>query len=266
MVIDALGRDWRAKTYSEFSAVNVPADGRRPWSFRSMSRYGIRMKPLDQVANILGRSRYPLVVLKPLVESQHAPAILDAIDDAMGLWVFRHYRDVARSNVKLFTPQVGEINLEPIVRREPGNWRSELVPDDVRDLISRHYSPEMSPYDGAALFWYARNRLLFDLGLDQDERLMTLLYDDLAADPETTMGRVYTHLGISFPGSRITEKIHPRSIGRGQDLQLSTEVGEACDALWARLVAAYERQGVVAAASRREPGLPTSGTGAPRDG
>ena len=32
MVIDALGRDWRAKTYSEFSAVNVPADGRRPWS------------------------------------------------------------------------------------------------------------------------------------------------------------------------------------------------------------------------------------------
>jgi Sulfotransferase family len=240
LLVDTLDRDWRVKTFGEFSGVNRSVAGRRPWSVRSESRYSIRMKALDEVAAKLERSPYPLVVLKPLVESQKAPAILRTIDRAVCAWVFRHYRDVARSNVKLFTPEVTRFNLEPMVREQSDNWRGELVPEDVRDLIARHYSPDMNPFDGAALFWFARNRLFFDLELASEERVMPLKYEDLVTDPERSLRRLYRHAGIVFPGRGIAEAIHPSSIGLGRELELSAEIERACEQLWSELNAAYE--------------------------
>jgi hypothetical protein len=245
ILVDTLDKDWRVKTFSEFSKVNRPAAGRRPWSVRSQSRYSIRMKPLDELAAKLERCPHPLVVLKPLVESQKAPAILHTIDRAVCVWVFRHYRDVARSNIKLFTPEVTRYNLEPIVRGQSDNWRAELVPDDVRELIGRHYSPDMNPSDGAALFWFARNRLFFDLELARDGRVMPLRYEDFVADPERSLTRLYQHAGIAFPGRRIAEGIHPSSIGLGRDLELSPEIERACEELWSALNEAYESRLVV---------------------
>jgi hypothetical protein len=241
MVGDVLDKDWRVKAFREFSAMNLPAKGARPWSIRSPSRYSIRLKPLDQVQAAIERASYPLVVLKPLVESQRAPAILREVDRSVCLWVFRNYRDVARSNVALFTPEVTQVNLEPMIRGTAGDWRGEVVPDDVRDLIARHYSPEMSAFDGGALFWYARNRLFFDLGLDAEPRVMPLKYEDLVSDPERSMRRVYEHAGVPFPGLRIVEGVHPRSIGLGRELAFSTEIEEACGRLWEELTRAYER-------------------------
>jgi Sulfotransferase family len=240
LLVDTLDRDWRVKTFGEFSGVNRSAAGRRPWSVRSESRYSIRMKALDEVAAKLERCPYPLVVLKPLVESQKAPAILRMIDRAVCAWVFRDYRDVARSNVKLFTPEVTRFNLEPMVREKSDNWRGELVPEDVRDLIARHYSPDMNPFDGGALFWFARNRLFFDLELASDERVMPLKYEDLVTDPERSLRRLYRHAGIVFPGRGIAEGIHPSSIGLGRELELSAEIERACEQLWSELNAAYE--------------------------
>lgn len=240
ILVDTLDKDWRVKTFSEFSGVNRPAAGRRPWSVRSQSRYSIRMKPLDEVAAKLERCPHPLVVLKPLVESQKAPAILHAIDRAVCVWVFRHYRDVARSNIKLFSPEVTRYNLEPIVREQSDSWRAELVPDDVRELIVRHYSPDMNPSDGAALFWLARNRLFFDLELARDGRVMPFRYEDFVADPERSLTRLYRHAGIAFPGPRIAEGIHPSSVGLGRELELSPEIGRACEELWSELNEAYE--------------------------
>jgi hypothetical protein len=245
ILVDTLDKDWRVKTYGEFSGVNRPAAGRRPWSIRSQSRYSIRLKPLDEVAAKLERCPHPLVVLKPLVESQRTPSILRGIDRAVAVWVFRHYRDVARSNVKLFTPEVRRYNLEPIVREQPDSWRAELVPEDVRELVVRHYSPDMNPFDGAALFWLARNRLFFELDLAREERVMPLKYEDLVADPELSLGRLYRHAGIAFPGPWIAEGIHHSSIGLGREVELSPEIEQACEELWSRLNEAYESRLVV---------------------
>jgi hypothetical protein len=238
MLGDTLAKDRRVKAFREFSAVNLPAPNRRPWSVRSTSRFGLRMKPLDEVAETIDRLPYPLAVMKPLVESQRAPEILEAIDGSVAVWVFRDYRDVARSNVELFTPEVTRVNLEPMIKPEPGNWRSELVPDDVRELIARHYSPEMSPFDGGALFWYARNRLFGELDLAADARVMALRYEDLVSEPERAMRAVYSHAGVPFPGTQIVEDIHPRSVGLGRELDLVPEIQEACERVLADLSAA----------------------------
>jgi Sulfotransferase family len=252
MLVETLDKDWGVKTFNEFSGVNLPAGGRRPWSLRSESRYSIRMKPLADVAATLERSPYPLVVLKPLVESQKARAILRTIDRAVCVWVFRHYRDVARSNVTLFTPEVTRINLEPMVRREPRNWRGELVPEDVHELVARHYSPDMNPFDGGALFWYARNRIFFELELETEERVILLRYEDLVSEPERSVRRVYAHAGVRFPGPRIVADIHPRSVGLGRELELSAEIEQACERLWSQLNLAYESR--LSASPTRNPG------------
>jgi len=112
----------------------------------------------------------------------------------------------------------------------------------VRELIARHYAPDMSPFDGAALFWYARNRLFFDLELPAEKRVMPLRYEDLVAEPAAAMTRVYAHAEVPFPGPALVADIHPRSVGLGRELELATEVEEACDRLLADLNAAYERQ------------------------
>jgi hypothetical protein len=241
MMVETLEKDWRIKTFHEYSALNLTAESRRPWSIRSASRFDIRLGPLDRVAATLSRSRFPLVVLKPLVESQHAGALVEGLDRSVGLWMFRNYRDVARSNVKLFGTDIHRVNLEPIVRRDPSNWRSERVPADVYDLVSRHYSPDMNPYDGGALFWFARNRLYFELGLDSLDRVALLRYEDLAAEPERWMRVVYGFAGVEFPGPELVADVHPRSVGLGSDLQLTPEIQAACERLWEQLSLATAR-------------------------
>jgi hypothetical protein len=71
---------------------------------------------------------------------------------------------------------------------------------------------------------------------------MALKYEDLVAEPEAVMRRVYAHAGVPFPGPAIVADIHPRSVGLGRELELVTEVEVACDRLLADLNAAYERQ------------------------
>ena len=235
MMVETLDKDWRVRTFHEFSAVNMPAECRRPWSIRSASRWSIRLGPLDGVAAMLSRSRFPLVVLKPLVESQKARELHAGLDRSRLLWMVRHYRDVARSNVKLFGADIHRVNLEPIVRRDRSNWRSERVPDDVHDLVLRHYAPDMNPYDGGALFWYARNRLYLELGLDSLDRVTLLRYEDLAAEPERWMRAVYKFAGVEFPGPEVVADVHPRSVGLGVELELTPEIEAACADLWEQL-------------------------------
>ena len=91
------------------------------------------------------RSRYPLVVLKPLVESQNAPALLEALPGARGLWMIRHYADVARSNLARFGDRnAGE---SPQHRAEGGqDWRSEGASARVQSVVRDRFAESMNPW------------------------------------------------------------------------------------------------------------------------
>lgn len=235
MFVEVLDRDWRVKAFHEYAPINQPAVSRRPWRLRSAERWSIRMRAVDEVASTLRAIHAPLVVVKPLVESQKAREILERIEFATCAWVFRHYRDVARSNIALFGADVNRVNLAPMLSLEPGNWRAERVAGDVRELIARHYSGDMDPVDGGALFWYARNRLFFDLGLDREARVLPLRYEDLVSTPERCLRAVYEHVGLSYPGPRVAAGIHTQSVGRGRDVSLSADIEAACSGLWDEL-------------------------------
>lgn len=210
---------------------------------------GLRLDPLPEVASVLSRVPAPLVVLKPLVETQHIQELLDYFKSSRAIFLYREFRDVASSDLKLFGAKNGISNIRPIAEDEPCNWRSEHVSEEVRATVRRWYSPDMNCNDAAALFWYARNRLFFDLELDRRNDVYLCRYEDLTKDPSGMMERIYRFVGWSGDVPDIKAKVHTDSIRKGDGLELSPEVRDLCQALLDRLDRTYES---------REPGMRTS--------
>ena len=226
LMLDLLERDPDAKIYPEHSAISA----RDP--------HGLRLAPIPVVAARLGRSRYPLVVLKPLVESQQAPALLEGLPRARGLWMFRHYADVARSNLERFGERNGIRNLRSVAHAAD-DWRGEGVSDEVAGVVRERFSESMNPWDAAALFWWARNALFFEQALDARPDVRTCRYEELVADPLRVLRCVYAFTGCDFPRFASLPGVSSTSVGRGREVPLSADVAALCDALLGRLEKAH---------------------------
>lgn len=197
-------------------------------------RAGIRLKPLPEVAAILGRVRAPLVVAKPLVETQNVRTLLEHFPGSRALFMYRRYADVARSDLAKFGPHNGIENLRPIVAGDAANWRSAGATAAVRELIRRFYTPHMNPNDAAALFWLARNQLFFDLNLSNDPAVLLCRYEHLTFDPAKVMRRIYQFVGIEGPPALRTGEVRP-AIAALLQLDLSPEIRDCCERLQGRL-------------------------------
>ncbi|HYG55279.1 MAG TPA: sulfotransferase [Burkholderiales bacterium] len=213
--------DLDARVFGEFSEITLT--GKRP---------NLRLRPLAEVREIIERSPARLVVAKPIAETQNALKLLGHFPSAKAVFIYRHYAPVAASNLKEFGRLNGINNLRPIVKREAGNWRSENVPEDVRDIVLRHFREDMNPYDAAALFWYVRNRFYFDLGLDRHPAVLPLRYEDLLRDPAGRLERIYSFVGA--PGSRRGVRLVRGERGR-RGIELSADIEHLCAGLLARL-------------------------------
>ncbi|PZN34132.1 MAG: hypothetical protein DIU71_03350 [Proteobacteria bacterium] len=221
-------RDLRAAVYGEFSRLS------------SGDKQGrIRLNPLPEVAAAIAQDHAPLVVMKPLVETQNLLGLLRFFPGSKAVFMFRHYRDVAASDLKRWGLRNGIDNLRPIARNEPGNWRSERVPDEVRELVAQRFSEDMNPHDAAALFWYVRNRLFFDLGLEHLRAVLPLRYESLVGDPVAMMERVYDHVGLRGPMEDQIRDVHGASVNKGAGLEISPDVQALCAGLNERLDAVF---------------------------
>ena len=124
LMTEILEKDWDVKVYPEHSPLS------------NQDRLdGLRLNPLPEVKRALDADRYPLVVLKPLVETQNADGLLEFFPRSRAIWMYRHYRDVANSNLKRFGMDNGRKNLSHIARNDITNWRAERLPQEVRDLV-----------------------------------------------------------------------------------------------------------------------------------
>ncbi len=201
---------------------------------------GLRLNPIDEVQAEVGRHRVPVVVMKPLVESQRANELLNVLPGSKVLWLYRHYQDVASSNLKAFGMDNGIKDIRPIIENDTNNWRAQNVSAETQATIARFFAEDMNPYDAAALFWYARNQLFFEQHLDENPDVMLCPYEALVTDPVMTMRRVYQFIDAPFPGEEIVQDVHPQSVGKGRQSRLSTEVDALCNDLLERLNRCYE--------------------------
>jgi hypothetical protein len=235
MMTRIFDNDLRAKVYGEFSKL----------SSRDKTDK-LRLDPLDSVKSALTKDKAPFIVLKPLVESQRAPELLAYFgahfDHARALWMYRHYKDVVSSNLKRFGRDNGVHDVRPIAMGEPDNWRSEGASDAVRATVRRHFSETMSLYDAAALFWFARNSLLFDLDLHDHPEVMICKYEDLVANPRDMVERIYGFAQQAFPEEEIFAESHRESVGKGKSVELSPDIERLCEGLWQKIDAAYQER------------------------
>lgn len=223
LLLDIFNADRRSVTFPERSALSSSAEER------------LRLKPVPEMKRILEGTRAALLVLKPLVESQNLPTLLEGLDNCHAVWMYRRPESVAASDLSYFGMPNGERNLRLLLTNEPPNWRGELVPDTTRSVLSRHYRPGMNPYDAAALFWWARNSLFFDLRLDERPEVNLCSYERLISSPEPIMRGLYDSVGVGYPHRDITHGVHQRSVERGNNIPLDQEVRELCEELWQRL-------------------------------
>jgi hypothetical protein len=217
-------RDLNVKVYRESSELS---------SLDTVEK--VRLNPLPSVKEQIERHRLPLVVFKPLVESQRARELMAAFPGAKVLWAYRHYQDVAASNLKAFGMDNGKRDLRPFLAGDPDNWRSQNSSIETRETIRRFYSDDLNPFDAAALFWWARMQLYFEQGLDRDPSVLLSRYEDLVTNPARTMRRTYAFLGRPYPGDHIVKDVNAQSVGKGRVSKLSPEVDALCAAMLARL-------------------------------
>ncbi len=218
--------DWNAQVYREVSALSRQAGLRR-------------LQPPEVLQRIFARQRAPLIVLKPLVESQRAAFLLEAFPQGRAVWMLRHYRSVAHSSLRRFGERNGIADLRPIVRGEQDNWRSENLPPAVRDFIRERFAEGMPPYEAAVLFWYARNTLFFHQNLQAHSRVRLCRYRDLVSTPETCLGALYAWLGLPFPGRRVCCQVRRDIRLEPPDFPLAPEVEQAAQSLWEDLLNVY---------------------------
>ena len=219
-----LHRDWNAKVYFEDSPLSMQAGEEK-----------LRLKPLQVIKQMIERQPFPLIVMKPLVESQNAIQLLEYFPESRAIWMYRHYKDVASSNLRRFGLENGIRDLRYLVENQTQDWRAEHVPDSIRQIVLTYFSETMNPYDAAALFWYVRNALFFELGLDSHPNVLACQYDELINDPKQTMEKIYTFVHRPYPGSHILKMIQNSSLGKGRQIALTKEIESLCEELWDRL-------------------------------
>jgi hypothetical protein len=215
-------RDWRTGVYKEQSRL----------SSRDSDK-GLRLNPLDEVAAAIAANPAPIVVLKPLVESQNLPELLDYFQGSKAVWLYRRHTDVAASYVRRWNDR-SISDLRSIVY-DRNDWRNERVSPEVREIVRAHFSEGMAPHDASALYWFSRNRHFIDRGLDSDPRVTLCCYEMLVEHPRDEVARLYDFIDARLSTTSLTDHVHARSVQRGSSVTLSESVDALCTALLNRL-------------------------------
>ncbi len=151
---------------------------------------------------------------------------------AKAIWMLRHYKDVARSNLKRFGTENPFQDLEPFRSGDTLDWHYRGATQQTRDTVVDLLSAGLSPLDAAALFWWTRNQLYFDLRLWDEERIRILRYEQACTCPGVGGSKaIDLHWDLASPtldrqeGEGSTECRHPGRSEPGSRSALQGDVG-----------------------------------------
>jgi hypothetical protein len=233
MLVDAFGCLPGVETHGESD----------PWAFDSF-----RIRSPDVLRRILEASHNRAAVFKPLCDSHRTAWLLEqlgAVHTPRAVWVYRSPDDRIRSSVARF----GDSNLRALRRiAEDGDltgWQAGGLSGEHLALIRSFDYGRLDAESAAGLFWYVRNSLYFDLGLDRRDDVTLSSYDAFVADPETSMEGLCGFLELEYDPASV---VGVRSPAPRPKLVLDDRVRALCDEMTGRLDRASQAQ-----ASARDP-------------
>lgn len=234
MMSDAFDRDWSTLSFGEDRglAIGNSIDGDSPY----------RWKEYAEVARILSLYRPKLTVAKPIVESQNANQILDFFDGSYGMWMFRNPRDVIASSTKLFGVESTLYNLFSLMTIEQRkHWFRQNVPEEIKEIVEKHFDIRRSIADLKAIGWIVRNQLVFSQGLPSSSSVKFVQYESFVSEPEGVMRSIFDFLLLPYPGNHLLKAVHGDSVRKGRAVQISKEIEQICDDLYGSLSALSNR-------------------------
>lgn len=215
-----LDRSWRVYILEEHDG-RLVGEGREEneWKDESVALGRIRSLPFEVVA------------VKPLVESYRARSLLKIAGTAHGIWMLRHYVEVAQSNLKRFGLSNAHKDLEPFLTDDSEDWRCRGASQETRDTVNELMRDGLEPLDAAALFWWTRNQLYFDQNLASNDQIRVLRYERVCDDPEEVIRSLSSYIGLSLPEQSTARRIQRRQVDR-RFVVLHPRVEALCSELW----------------------------------
>ena len=210
---------------------------------KAFSRYHFR--PLADIETLVRQSRSRFVLFKPLCDSHRTPELLDHFGpSARAVWAYRNVDGRVRSAIAKF----GNSNLR-ILRtfaageaQRPWNaWQMRGLSGESADFIKSFDFSRLSAESGAALFWYVRNRLYFELGLDRRPDTILINYDRFLAEPQHVAGALCRFLDLPYRREMIANVDSRRPTAR-PPLPIDPRIRERCTDLKQRLDSACTAQ------------------------
>jgi hypothetical protein len=193
-----------------------------------------RLLPDPVIRSVVMRSPHEYVLFKPLCDSHRTAELLDGIGTphpGKAIWAYRGVDGRVRSALAKF----GDSNLRALARISAGygaaSWQAQGLSEASLELIRSFDYRAITPASAAALFWFVRNSLFFELGLSDRPDVILMSYDAMLMRPEPTMRALCRFLGLPFdpayvrhvevrsrPGAPM-DAIDPEIRGRCADLQ-----------------------------------------------
>jgi hypothetical protein len=113
-------------------------------------------------------------------------------------------------------------------------WQAQGLSEASLELIRGFDYARVAPASAAALFWYVRNSLFFELGLSERPDVILMSYDAMLAQPEATMRRLCAFLGLPFAATLI-EHVERRDQPPASSEEIDPVIRKHCDDLQERL-------------------------------
>lgn len=212
----------------------------------------MRLRERAVVEEVIRSEYRPFLVFKPINDSQHTADFLDTYDNARAVWIYRDYNDVVNSALVKWAAWQRRIILW--IREHFGEEDTpsdapykafaiyrEHMTHETADAIRRCIGDDITDAEGAALLWYARNKLYFDRHLENNSNVLLVKYEDMVSQPRIYIKRVFDFIGCAFR-EKYVQSVRTTSIARKEPPALRQPIRDLCDELQKQLDQVYERQ------------------------
>jgi hypothetical protein len=199
-----------------------------------------RLRPDPVVRDLVMHSKHAFVLFKPLLDSHRVPGLLDGLGASAqpkALWAYRDVDGRVRSTLSKFGPAASNALRAIAAGRGHNSWQAEGLSEESLELIRSVDWEHAQPADGAALLWYVKNQMFFEMGLDKRTDVLPISYRDLVSKPAATMRGICEFLGANWD-IRACAHIDSRDTGRREPVLIDPRIRAWCDDLTEQFEAA----------------------------
>ena len=220
-----IGLDSRVQDYGE-------GDPPYFWQVPNEDPRYIRLRDDEEIERLRRKERSPIVLLKPLHDTQCARHLLDRWPNSRAIFIHRHYRQVILSHLNYYRGRYEPMAyISDLLQLQPQSWKAQNLDPSMADFVRQHGHLADNASNRFALLWLARNSLRFS---QNHARLIGLGYASLVEQPQRCLQILGAHLGLTFPAHLA---LIPQERLRDQALpqELAPPLLEACELMMQRL-------------------------------